>query len=130
MGKRKILIAAHSATQVEILTRALAPMDLVVDVHSTVEAAEAAVTNQLSQYELVIADTGSSNCNGFALLMKVRSIDAQFPVLLLTAVDSPDWIVKSQDAKATGYLVKPLAIEKVQTVLSRILPGLQMPLAG
>lgn len=130
MKKKRILIAAHSATQLEILSRSLSQLNFEVDIHTSLESAKAALNADLGKYCLAIADTSASALDGFSLLRTVRNLDSEFPFILLTAVDSPDWIVKSQDTKATGYLVKPLTIEKVKMVLSRLLPELELPLAG
>jgi DNA-binding response OmpR family regulator len=66
---------------------------------------------------LIILDVMLPGLDGWEVLRRLRSVDTQFPVLMLTAKDAPSDQVQGLEAGADDYVVKPFTFE---VLLARI----------
>ena len=73
--------------------------------------------------DLVVLDIMMPGVNGLTVLQRLRAADAQLPVILLTAKDSPDDQVGGLDAGVDDVVVKPFTFEvllaRVRVLLRR-----------
>jgi len=60
-----------------------------------------------NQYDLVILDVILPHINGFELCRQIRKDDEYVPILMLSALNSPDDKIKGLDAGADDYMSKP-----------------------
>ncbi|MFC6997521.1 response regulator transcription factor [Rufibacter roseus] len=58
-------------------------------------------------FDLIILDIMLPELNGLDVLKRLRQQELQTPILMLTALDSPENIVTGLDGGADDYLVKP-----------------------
>jgi two-component system, OmpR family, response regulator len=76
-----------------------------------------------SNYELMILDLGLPKMDGLMVLERLRNRGDITPVLIVTARDSLNDIIKGLDLGADDYLVKPFAVEellaRMRTVVRR-----------
>lgn len=75
---------------------------------------------QENRFDLILTDFMMPEMSGLDLLIKIRSGSDDMkstPVLMITASDKSDDIVKAAKWKVNGYIVKPF---RVKTVLSKI----------
>lgn len=123
----KILIAEDSATAVEMLKRALAPLG-----HSIVVATDGEETEKLIRAErpdLLILDIIMPKINGFQLCRTLRA-DPQFsslPIIVITSMDRESDRYWGMKQGASEYLVKPVdpsvLVQKVQNYLQDNISG-------
>jgi two component transcriptional regulator, winged helix family len=64
-------------------------------------------------YDVIILDLMLPELDGLSLLRKLRGKGLLMPVLILTALDSPEQVVAGLDAGADDYLVKPFHFEEL-----------------
>lgn len=64
-------------------------------------------------YDVLIVDIMLPNKNGYEIVRDLRSKGRQVPVLLLTARDSKEDIVRGLDAGADDYLTKPFSFDEL-----------------
>lgn len=77
------------------------------------------------EYDVIILDVMLPTMNGFEICAKLRNKEVNHtPILLLTAKDQPQDIVKGLDTGADDYLPKPFAFE---VLLARIRALLRRP---
>ncbi len=73
--------------------------------------------------DLVILDVMLPELDGFEVLARLRSADAELPVLMLTARDEPENQVKGLERGADDYVVKPFSFQvlaaRVKALLRR-----------
>ena len=62
-------------------------------------------------FDVLVFDVMVPGLDGFEIVRKLRKDGAKYPVLMLTARDSPDDIVAGLDAGADDYLTKPFALK-------------------
>src|ERR1700754_1075899 len=74
-----------------------------------------------SRPDIVIADYMMPDGTALDLLPKLREIDAQIPLLVLTAHGSIDLAVRAIKEGAEQFLTKPLELPTLQVILQRLL---------
>jgi DNA-binding response OmpR family regulator len=72
---------------------------------------------ELHSFHLILMDVMMPVLNGFEVTKRLRLLKIRTPILLLTARDAPEDIVKGLDAGADDYLSKPFQFE---VLLARI----------
>jgi two-component system response regulator DctR len=70
-----------------------------------------------SRFDLVMVDYYMPNINGLALVKKIREIDRDIPILVLTVDESIDLANKFIHAGATDFAIKPI---KAADLISRV----------
>ena len=105
----------------ELMARVLA--DEGYDVESTSNAMDGLQTVVKVNPDLVILDMGLPDLDGSELLKMIRAV-SQVPVIVATARGEDRDIVRTLDAGADDYLVKPFSVEqleaRVRAVLRRV----------
>ncbi|MBL8221024.1 MAG: response regulator transcription factor [Bryobacterales bacterium] len=80
-------------------------------------------TGQIADYDLVILDVLLPRENGFTLCRRLRDAGVQTPVLMLTALNDPESIVKGLAEGADDYVTKPfdpsVLLARIQALLRR-----------
>ncbi len=72
-------------------------------------------------YDLIILDIMLPKMDGWAVLEKLRQIDQETPILLLTARDGIEDRVKGLNLGADDYLVKPFVFSELQARVHALL---------
>ena len=65
---------------------------------------------QTCDFDAILLDVMMPNLDGVELVRRLRVGGRQTPVLMLTARDAPDDIIRGLDAGADDYLTKPFAL--------------------
>jgi len=68
--------------------------------------------------DIVVSDIKMPGMDGLELLSVVREIDADIPVIMATAYSSIESTVESMKRGASNYLIKPVKIELLKSVLA------------
>ena len=73
--------------------------------------------------DLILLDLNMRHVNGMEMLgfLKRNKRTTHVPVVMVSVNDQPEAIQKAYNAGAVGYLVKPVSIEKLESILERIL---------
>ena len=72
---------------------------------------------EIHAFDIILLDVMLPGLNGFEVTKRLRLQNVRTPILLLTARDAPEDIVKGLDAGADDYLTKPFDFE---VLLARI----------
>lgn len=124
----KALIVEDEFTSREILKHLLAPLfeaDLAVNGQEALEAF-ALAHGKGEPYALVLMDIMMPVQDGLSALSAIRDMEAQrglapTPVLMTTALNDPKTVIRAfHDGVASGYLVKPVAREKLFAELAKL----------
>ena len=108
----RILIAEDDPVLADGLSRSLRTNGYAVDMVTSGEAADAALTAQ--SFDLLILDIGLPRLNGLDVLKRLRARGTDVPVLILTAADSVEQRVKGLDLGADDYMAKPFALSELE----------------
>jgi DNA-binding NtrC family response regulator len=92
----------------------------VVAVASAAEAlAKVAGMGRLAAVDAVVSDLVMPGEDGLALAARLRDLDGELPVILLTARGSEAIAVAAMKAGVHDYLTKPFAIDELRVVVAR-----------
>jgi two-component system, NtrC family, nitrogen regulation response regulator NtrX len=91
----------------------------VVDVVESGEAALQALDGR--RYDLVLLDVWLPGMDGLEVLGKIRTLDADLPVLVISGHGSIETAVKAVRMGAVDFVEKPLALEKTLVVVRNAL---------
>ncbi len=75
------------------------------------DGANGSLNAHVHEYDLLILDLMLPGKSGYDILLELRREQSSVPVLLLTARDAPEDIVRGLDAGADDYLTKPFSFE-------------------
>lgn len=107
----RILVVEDDAPLASVLTRTLREESYAVDqAHDGQEAEWLAFENP---YDLIILDLMLPRKNGLDVLKTLREGNVHTPVLILTARDTKEDVVKGLDRGADDYLTKPFNLEEL-----------------
>ena len=121
----KILVVDDELDICEILQYNLETEGYEVD---TVNSAEEALAQNLTEYALILLDVMMDKMSGFQMAhkMKENPVTAQIPIIFITALDGENHMVKGLNIGADDYIVKPLSMKtvkaRVNAVLRRVYP--------
>ena len=80
---------------------------------------------QVHAFDLVVLDINLPGINGYEVCKKIRAIDTQVPVIMLTALSTLTNKIEGYDTGADDYIVKPFEFKellmKIRVLLKRTL---------
>ena len=75
--------------------------------------------------DIVISDIHMPKLNGIELMKRIKKIDPDKPVILITGYSHYKKLVDSSNVKPDGYLEKPFNIQQVMNLLLENFPQLK-----
>ena len=105
----RILVVEDDKKVASFLERGLREDGYSVDVAH--DGSEGSLKAHVHDYDLLILDVMLPGKTGFEILAELRRRQSSVPVLLLTARDASEDIVRGLDAGADDYLTKPFSFE-------------------
>lgn len=108
----RILIAEDNTVLAEGLSRSLRAGGNAVDVVSSGDKADAALSAHA--FDLVILDIELPSLSGLDVLKRLRARNSSVPVLILSAADSVEQRVKGLDLGADDYMAKPFSLTELE----------------
>ena len=74
-----------------------------------------------NEIDLIISDVNMPKLSGFGMLERIRKIDKDIPILLLSAHNETEYFTKSIQLNVDGYILKPLQLTELAEALSKII---------
>ncbi len=91
------------------------------EVHTLDDSTRADTKVREGKYHLVLLDIMMPNQDGLETLKRIRKIDRDLAVVMITGYPSLDTAVQSMKLDALDYLRKPFTVEDLRTVVERVL---------
>ncbi len=119
MSRRdRVLLADDDALSRDFLREALEALGCTV--HAVVDGREAIEAMQVESYDFVVTDLRMPREDGMAVLTASRELDAERPVVLVTAHGAMHVAVEAMREGAADVLEKPVALEALEVLLERV----------
>ncbi|MBI2960390.1 MAG: response regulator, partial [Betaproteobacteria bacterium] len=114
---RSVLLIEDEATLAKNICAYLVRYDYEVRIAGTAEAG----LTELDTFkpDIIVLDFNLPGMNGVEALEKIRAIDRQIKVIMITAHGSIDLAVEAMKAGAYHYITKPIALSKLRLVLEK-----------
>jgi len=104
----RILVVEDERSMAELLRQGLEEQNHVVTVAR--DGSEGLSAAETSQFDAIVLDVLMPGVDGFEVARRLRSKSVATPILMLTAKDAVQDIVKGLDAGADDYLTKPFSL--------------------
>ena len=121
MPRRKVLVVEDQAPFREFLQMCLTKLELEVSTALTGKIALSRAKEQ--NFDLILLDVMLPDMDGYEVcrLLREQPETSLTPIVFVSAVSSEKHIQKAMAAGATDYLVKPLSMESVKTLVNHYL---------
>ena len=97
-----------------------------VEVETASTAAEAVAAFRLTPFDAVVSDIRLPDSSGLELLQALKAIDRRVPVILMTGHGTSSTAIEATRRGAFEYLLKPLDLDVLQSVIDRALETSRM----
>ncbi|MDP4221293.1 MAG: sigma-54 dependent transcriptional regulator [Bacteroidota bacterium] len=121
---KKILVVDDDATTRRTLERFLTREGYIV---STAENAnDALLAVHLESPDIILSDIYMPGKTGLELHSMIQDLNLKIPTILMTGQDDMPTTIKAMQQGAYDYLSKPLDLERLRTVLSRLISNQEL----
>ena len=115
----RVLLVEDEKDMAAVLTSALSRHDIVVDHARTLEIAEEA--SRSGVHDAVLLDRKLPDGDGLSLIPLLRRERAGLPIIVLSALGTPDHRVAGLDHGADDYLAKPFSTDELLARLRAVM---------
>ena len=117
-GIMKILLIDDDVSSLNNLATTIRPSGHQCECFSDPQAA--LDSYEQAPYDVVISDVRMHGLNGIEVLKKIRTINSQAKVILITAYGDVETAVAAVNHKAYAFLSKPIDFEELMGLLNKI----------
>ena len=115
----QILVIDDDRTVLRFAQQAFADSDVRVQTASSAAEGMNAISAELP--DVVLLDVMLPQISGLELAAQVRNKDPKLPIIFITAADDSDTAIEAMKMGAYDYLLKPLDMQNVQTLVHKAL---------
>lgn len=72
-------------------------------------------------YDLIITDINMPKMNGLELSKRIKSLNAAVPIIITSAFDDKEYLIKAIEIGINHYMIKPLDIMKLIEIIEKVL---------
>ena len=122
---KKLLLCDDQKMLRKVLRDSILEMRGDVEVHEATDVLDALEKIDQHDYDLVLLDVEMPNLSGFQALARIREwekenkVSSKLKIVMITAMNSDQDIVKGWDLEADGYISKPYDIDEIGEALSQ-----------
>ena len=124
--KFKILITDDDMDLRELLTEAVKNWGYVVSVAR--DGDEALRKLRMERFDIVITDLMMPGMDGLALLQKIKDLDKEILVIIITGYATIETAVKAIESGAYDYIAKPFRLDELMIVIKNACERLRLVL--
>lgn len=120
----RILLVDDSGTMRAIQNRCLAKLGIVAENVIEAENGQVAFDKFSSEpFDLIMTDWNMPVMDGLTFLKKIRSVNTQIPVIMVTTEAERTRVVTAIEAGVSDYLVKPFTTEALNVKIEKWVPS-------
>ncbi len=82
--------------------------------------------NKENEIDLIITDISMPNMNGFEMIEKIRELDKDISIVVLSAYSEAEYFIRGIELGVDGYLLKPFDMEQFLAILSNVIKSIQL----
>ncbi|QOP44585.1 EAL domain-containing protein [Sulfurimonas sediminis] len=75
---------------------------------------------QKEHIDIIITDINMPHMNGLEMAKKIRAIDIEVPIIILSAHNEEDFFLKSIQIGINGYLLKPIDMKQLSSTIFQV----------
>lgn len=93
------------------------------EVHAVETGEDAVREAERSSFDLIITDLKLPGINGWDVLSRIKVIEPQVKVIMISAFGNEDITQKASDVGASFFLGKPIEIDNLKSIVNTMLQG-------
>ncbi len=124
ISKLRLLYVENDELSRELTLKIL--KELFDEVVVAVDAKEGLRRFRENRIDLVISDIVMKDIDGLELIRRIKDIDDQIPIILLSGYDDTDYFIKAIELGTDAYILKPLEIDKLLFSLKKVASKFKM----
>ena len=128
MSKGKIMVIDDEEIVCHLLTDLL--KDRGYDVEYALSGKEGLAIVQQKSFDVVITDIKMPEISGLQVIIKLKNIDPNIKVIIITAFGNLETAQQSLRLGAYDYITKPLDIEKISFIIKRAVTSRQLSITN
>ncbi len=130
MDSKSILLVDDEPGILAILKKSLEKLDQPYEVATALNGKEALTLLEDRAFDLVVTDYKMAGMNGMELLERIRNVQPETRVVMVTAYGNDDLESQARRMQAYEYLTKPLEIDSFRQVVQQALGDLAISQPG
>lgn len=75
--------------------------------------------------DIIFTDINMPKMDGLSMIEHIRKIDRLIPIVVFSAYDNTDYLLKTIEYGVDGYILKPFKLEQIQKVVEKIICKMQ-----
>jgi PAS domain S-box-containing protein len=79
-----------------------------------------------NKIDLILTDITMPNLDGFEMASKIKNINQQIPIIMLSAYSNSEYFIKAIESDMDAYILKPVDIRKFLSTLHKIVSKLTL----
>jgi two-component system chemotaxis response regulator CheY len=116
----KVLVVDDSSTMRRIIKNTLKRLGY-TDIVEGADGIEGLAGFQANDIDIVITDWNMPNMNGLELVKRVRAINTDVPIIMVTTEGGKGEVITALKAGVNNYIVKPFTPQVLKEKLSAVL---------
>ena len=100
--------------------------NIFVDIVVAVDGKEGLEKFQKSKFDLIISDINMPQMNGIEMIEKMREIDEEVPILILSAHDETNYFLELIKLGVDGFLLKPINLHQFMKLITKIVDKINL----
>jgi len=116
----KVLVLDDSKTMLRIITNTLSRLGL-KEVTTALDGIEGLAAYHNEKPDVILTDWNMPNMNGYEFVKKIRAIDTDTPIVMITTEGGKAEVIKALKAGVNNYVVKPFTPQVLKEKLNAIL---------
>jgi len=116
---RTILLVDDQREVIRLLRKGIESLDQPFEIHEALSGEEALLAARLKRADMVISDVHLPGISGLDMMKRLRVLNPDLKVILLTGVSDPELRVQVADAGALAFFLKPIELPDVLDAIER-----------
>ena len=75
---------------------------------------------------IIFTDINMPKMDGLSMIEHIRKIDKQIPIVVFSAYDNTEYLLKTIEYGVDGYILKPFKFDQIQKVIEKIIEKTQI----
>lgn len=90
-----------------------------------IEGKDALEKLKKEKVDIIFTDINMPKMDGLSMIEHVRKIDKLVPIVVFSAYDNTDYLLKTIEYGVDGYIIKPFKFDQIQKVIEKIICKMQ-----
>ena len=78
------------------------------------------------KFDIIITDINMPNMDGIEMINRIRELDDEVPIIVLSAYDNSEYLMKTINLGVDAYIIKPLVLELFINAIKKVIKKVKL----